>query len=456
MKISRALYGMTGMFLVGFLYRNELRLLVETSGVVVQGKSSISSPQPPSDAGGADTTTSTVAVDDGEFIVHHNESFRIAYKLYDVGSSTPSNPFAIIYSCPTTTGNTNSSFYPLAAPFHEEGLLDFTTSISTNLRILTMGDSVGIQFAQSLDFAGGATVENRKVLRYSNPPLHEGMTIAAPVRGGGVLASWRITGWLLRNAEGRPPYQFGGGWYRDDVQLLLNYSYSSGGGGDDSIVQNTTIGSMDALIFRIPTGWIPFSGLKPRVMRQTVDLAHELFGVKVIILVLSPFNNNVPTMEALETFNMLVRSFCESWKPSSDRGVQHVLCLDYNKLTHDLMEMNAISMGMINETDVGDDYMLQRLNPAKKTKWPPSIAHVCAEYPTTDHASCNRTILTNDGAHPCMETIGPRINAALGCILGCVFNQNNGGTTSGFIKECEHECNEKFMQLSPIEERASM
>ena len=57
-----------------------------------------------------------------------------------------------------------------------------------------MGDSVGILFAQNLEWAAGASSDHRQVLRYTRKGVHEGLAVAAPVRGGGVMASWRITG----------------------------------------------------------------------------------------------------------------------------------------------------------------------------------------------------------------------------------------------------------------------
>ena len=39
-------------------------------------------------------------------------------------------------------------------------------TISTSLKILVMGDSVGIQFAQGFEEAAGATHGHRSVLRY--------------------------------------------------------------------------------------------------------------------------------------------------------------------------------------------------------------------------------------------------------------------------------------------------
>lgn len=60
------------------------------------------------------------------------------------------------------------------------------------------------------------------------------------------------------------------------------------------------------------------------------------------------------------------------------------------------------------------------------TSFPPSIAHACAELPSDQYrSSCKRTVITSGGKHPCMETVGARVNAGLACcLLNCVFDGN--------------------------------
>jgi len=270
------------------------------------------------------------------------------------------------------------------------------------------------------------------------------MAISAPVRGGGIMASWRITGWLLRAGEGGLlPNKRGGGWIREDVESLLNYTYTNST-GDLAVV-----GSMDALVFRIPMGsWLKYKfKAKLEYIKETVEVAHELFVVKAVIFVTVPFDNNTGELWRLEKCNEMIRDFCHSWKPQPG-GVQHVLFLDYNKFDHDLIETNALSLGM-NVSGDNDDYMMQRM--AYKTKFPPSIAHTCAELPSDPNRTAyKRTVITSDGVHPCMETIGARIDAGVSYLLGCAFNHDIINAT--FVLGCEQDCNRRFMSLSPVDE----
>jgi hypothetical protein len=137
------------------------------------------------------------------------------------------------------------------------GVLDFSTSIRTNLKILLMGDSVGIQFSQTLEMAMGADPCARKVLGYSwgrkEGAGHEGLHVSTPIEGGGTIAGWRINGILQRAGENKPgPNACCGGWSREDSHKLPRHNYTTTVGKNTT----TTIGSFDVLIFRIPHGWV--------------------------------------------------------------------------------------------------------------------------------------------------------------------------------------------------------
>jgi hypothetical protein len=71
------------------------------------------------------------------------------------------------------------------------GVLDFSTTISTNLKLLVMGDSVAIQFSQVLQEATGADPQHRRILRQSWG-THEGLHVSAPICGGGVVGGGRM------------------------------------------------------------------------------------------------------------------------------------------------------------------------------------------------------------------------------------------------------------------------
>jgi hypothetical protein len=91
---------------------------------------------------------------------------------------------------------------PLAPDFAR--ILNVTTWFETNLKILMLGDSVGMQFHQILEEAAGASPLHRKLFKFAWPG-HESVSISAPIRGGGVLAGFRTTGMFLRNHRGLPP-----------------------------------------------------------------------------------------------------------------------------------------------------------------------------------------------------------------------------------------------------------
>lgn len=118
--------------------------------------------------------------------LHYNESFEGIYSLD--------------YHCPEIDGSlaTRAPLSPkLVETFH------FKTTISTNLKILTLGDSVGLQFHETLEEA--ANVHNyteRKVLRFAWGKF-SGTSISTPIRGNGVLGSLRTTGWYLKGGEGK-------------------------------------------------------------------------------------------------------------------------------------------------------------------------------------------------------------------------------------------------------------
>ena len=88
-----------------------------------------------------------------------------------------------------------------------------------------MGDSVGIQFSRGLKEATGAFGDDWSVLRYSWA-WHEGIHVSAPVRGGGVVAGYRLLGMLREIGEDKPlPNVRGGGWNHTDVDCLRAIEY---------------------------------------------------------------------------------------------------------------------------------------------------------------------------------------------------------------------------------------
>jgi hypothetical protein len=329
-----------------------------------------------------------------------------------------------------------------------EGLFDFTTHITTSLKLLLMGDSVGIQFSQLLEEAAGASVHNRSVLRYSWG-LHEGLHISAPVRGGGAVAGWRITGMLSRRRENTAlPNSGGGGWVRSDVEDLLNYTYITSNG------TNVTVQSFDVFIFRLPMGWIKLDEITTESLTETVEMANELFGVRYVILTTCPFSNNIMAMSdiaKLNDKNRLLREFATNWKRGAF-GVDQVLLLDFYQLTQALMEWNGRFLKF--DTSV-TNYSIATLNCCPRRGFYYHVAQVCAVPVSHMSGSCERNMFTLDGLHQCMATIGGRFYAGLACLVGCTqrdalwrFLASNSSDT--LLRDCERTCNDCFLSLTPL------
>jgi hypothetical protein len=150
---------------------------------------------------------------------------RISYTLHPKSSRPYTNEFEPFTKCDLNEKKKGRVGLP-AEMKNETGFLDFTTSVTTDLKILFMGDSVSIQYSQGFEEAAGALHAHRGVIRYSWG-THEGLHVSAPVRGGVVVAGWRMTGLLSRKGENKPlPNSPRGGWVRKDVRNLTSYTYN--------------------------------------------------------------------------------------------------------------------------------------------------------------------------------------------------------------------------------------
>lgn len=83
---------------------------------------------------------------------------RISYQLWRKNTFT--NMFTPFYQC------REEGMHALHPAMKET--LDFTTIITTNLKVLVLGDSVGVQIAQGLQEAAGGANLQRSVLRYTS------------------------------------------------------------------------------------------------------------------------------------------------------------------------------------------------------------------------------------------------------------------------------------------------
>jgi hypothetical protein len=369
---------------------------------------------------------------------------RISYNLHPKDLRPYNNTFNPYVQCPIVERNRKKQAR-LGLPAEMKnaaGVLDFTTSVTTDLKILFMGDSVSMQYSQGFEEAAGSLPEHRAVLRYSWG-RNDGLTVSAPVRGGGVVAGWRITGLLSRRRENKPlPNSGGGGWVLNDVHNLTAHTYNVTNDQGEGVSE--TVGSFDAMVIRIPHGWMTLNQISEKALNETVHLAHELFGVSSIVFVSLPFVNNVVTMEDLRLLNeknTLIRDFVQNWEKSGDAGsgVEHLLLLEFGDFADSLMEWNARLMGFNTSSA---NYTMEALSCCPGRGFKQSIAQLCSTRVPVGTSKCELNSISRDGTHWCMETVGGRLFAGTSCLLACVFN--NKTTT---IRQCEQRCNDNFMSL---------
>ena len=368
------------------------------------------------------------------------------------------------------------------------GVLDFTTYWSTDLKILVMGDSVALQMSETLEEVVEANASQRSILR-ENWKGHAGLHVSAPVRGGGVVAGWRILHFLLAQNEGKPlPNRCCGGWRRQDLHQLLNYKTKSS--------TSSTIESFDVMVFRIAHGWHNLDEVTRPYMEETIRMAHSLFGVKTIIFLSLPFVNNIlnqTDLDLLHAKRELVQEVAHNWtmeqqlkrqRNNTVEGVETVLVLDMAKLTDELITWNAELLGMDTRTS---DYWLESLGTrVKAIPYLHHTAQVCASRPYDSHnrsstnqkrqpakKGCTFNSFSRDGMHWCFETIGGRLFAGLACQLACVYPTYNHSSSTNTVEpqsptilsrngsfrdtpwssveDCAQKCNDKYMGLRPID-----
>lgn len=393
---------------------------------------------------------------------------RIAFKLHlpsDVG--VPDRFLSVKpYMCGSEKG-------PLPPSLAARTVLNFTASIATDLRIVHVGDSLGQQFAQGFDatLLSDGKEGNRRVLAeyfyegrvYS----HNCLSVAAPVRGGGVSAYWRVTD-LMSGANRRREAACA----REDLQKKQRVGWSTEQSlslVEQAVTEGMPVGAFDAAVLRIPHGWMSVRDVTRERIVEAINLAHENLGVETVVVTTLPLNNNVldaADWRGVGEINEAIREIAASWSFDGPQGVKWVLVQEFGQLTNQILYENAQHLGLANPHKAPNfarrgweqlvvDTLLKRLAWAKR-KWPPSVAQVCADTPgpkegAVDGFDCTRNRISTDGIHWCIETLGPRYAASIACLLGCVYNNGSKEIRKGrIIRSCERECNEQFMSIKSI------
>ncbi|KAL7487002.1 hypothetical protein ACHAW6_015581 [Cyclotella cf. meneghiniana] len=421
-------------------------------------------------------------------------SARVTFQLHPPSKWPIDNVFNQERKCPlgnlTTgkgtrtrkTGEVRSGELPTELVRVDGGrVLDFTTTISTSLKLLSIGDSVTIQLSEAIDESLGGRQLNSRTILWETWIGHDGGTVVWPTFGGGAAATWRMTGLLSRSREGKPPPNNpGGGWSMTDVKRFLDHEMVRQykqmdvlqmtqpqpiklSDAFESAKRNATIGSFDVVTLRVMHGWMKTEEITPDRLLEAIHLASELFGVECVILQTIPFTNNVKTAQDLNEINKLndvVRNISHTWNPvNSTLPLKNVLVQEFGQYYNHIIWSNGRHLGYnvsrplganpLMFQSEGPDFLYDRLKDGKQ--WSPSIAMVCSDMNSlgSKRDKCNRNYLFSDGMHVCPESMASRYAASLACLMGCVYNSDQVQNKVN-LRSCEKECNELFMSVMPV------
>lgn len=387
------------------------------------------------------------------------QNIRISFRLHNVQDEPRPDKFL---SVDTFFCKDRADLPPSLQSSDEGRLFDFTTTVSTNLNILWMGDSLGHQFSQGFEAAvlGKGYEGKRKVhMSYTvGSKQFDCLAQSAPIRGGGTTAFWRYTKLLERNrwVPRAPCFVMERKWGENFLHTLLDYKYSDPASGESQ--QQYTVNGYDAVVIRLPHGWMKSEELTKKRIKEVVVFCQELVGARVVIFTTVGLDNNAGVSDKWKgviKVNELVHEVAREWKPPKEGqdGVQYVLVQEFSNFTQQILYENGKHIGY----DISsNDFFFERLKEGK-TSWPQSIPMVCANKPKDNlDSECKRNKISADGIHWCVETFGPRFTASISCLLGCVYNgrppeSSPEGLAS--VRECEQECNNQFMSLKRVDEQ---
>lgn len=178
---------------------------------------------------------------------------QISFQLHDPDILPFKDLYAPRHGCPLGELSKGGGYrvldLPSALQLDTNGgrVLDFTTTLSSNLKILQLGDSVTFQMTEAIDEMFGAEkAPQKRHYLWEAFAGGEGGTLVAPTRGGGIHGAWRITALLSEGARGKPDKKNkpGGGWNYHQVFAFTRHVYEYDG-------KNITVGkNLDVVIFR--------------------------------------------------------------------------------------------------------------------------------------------------------------------------------------------------------------
>jgi hypothetical protein len=280
----------------------------------------------------------------------------------------------------------------------QEGVADFHLEVETNLNIVYIGDSVSVQFVQSLQEAAGALIHSGDVLQVIRYGFwkHK-VSHVARVKGGGTIGGIRVTGWFRNStmniADGIMP-NGGGGWMESDVREMKRlvhrwhdvktldrkeesnspceeeksslFATSSNsttspewmGKEDDGCIEQ----DFDIAVHQFAAGWI-HGRIKPQGMPfldkfttqaidETIKTTIDRFGTRVIILQTIPIMNNIQNIDELIIANQRIWAYAKEMREQrianrKDKARMKILVMELGAFSTSLVLHNAINIGEI-------------------------------------------------------------------------------------------------------------
>ena len=255
------------------------------------------------------------------------------------------------------------------------GLFDFTTTVSTNLNILFMGDSLAHQFSQGFEAAvlGRGHEDKRKVfLKYVvKGKQFDCLATSAPIRGGGVTSFWRYTQMFDRSKRKRihPCYIMERNWGENFIYNLLDHEYAAPAAPETG-EKGRTINGFDAVVIRLPHGWMKAEEITRERIEEVIHFCSEMLGARAVIITTVGLDNNAVTSDiwpGVVKINEIVHDIAREWKPPDDGedGVQWVMVQEFSNFTSMLLHENGKHLGYDISTN---DFFFERLKEGQ-TSW---------------------------------------------------------------------------------------
>ena len=302
--------------------------------------------------------------------------------------------------------------------------VNFTASVSTDLNLIFVGDSIMSQFAQAFDAAAIRDGEFRRTINYAMGRdanlVHDCQTMIR-TRGGGVAAHWRATSFLREESmvaysDCKHDWR---AWSEEQAVTFLDQKVDTSFDSPHMKLTHCKFGScqapgdpsrtgrvnqFDAVIYRAPLGWIALNTVTEEDIVMSLRASHRLLGARTFIVTTQPLSNNVKGIEdwpLLVQFNRMLRKVATEFTRNSTE-IDYIMVMEFGNLTSQLMMHNAKHIGFnvtlpmtFTTEDLEFDSQVEvLLERVEYGTWPPSFAQVCANRTLMDDGNCPRNRLS--------------------------------------------------------------